>query len=441
MTSPEVVFNYKFYLSLESLDRKKKGNKTKDKIIKRVLGMFDYYSNEEKRVVNMFDYYTGEINKSDSVNLIIEDGSYATNEEIKIRKEAYTEYIRKANLCQGVISFNNEYIEQNVSLKELEQKMIKDVIPRFFRACGFKDAEKMSYQLALHSDTDNYHFHFSFIEKEPNYIGTKNKIVFRRKGKLSKNEIDSLKNLTLFAIEKDKKFTPMLKSVNKEIDELKRYFRPDDRSFILKDKKDLILEENILRLGEMLYENRSQKKLYNQKIKYKSIFDKEIINLTNNIKKYLFKDQNSSLLNQKEVITSKLIEMDNYLNSLNERNNSGKKKTKNSIVAQKEEYIDNYIYNSIVNSAYYKYNRLLKRKKYLKVDDIIQEAVLREYKKNNKNSRLSILKDYLSNTNRNLRFKNRYKIEQAIKNINSEMEEAQEKFKELFKSNSYDNES
>lgn len=77
----------------------------------------------------------------------------------------------------------------------------------------------------------------------------------------------------------------------------------------------------------------------------------------------------------------------------------------------------------------------------MKVDDIIQEAVLREYKKNNKNSRLSILKDYLSNTNRNLRFKNRYKIEQAIKNINSEMEEAQEKFKELFKSNSYDNES
>ncbi len=439
MTSPKVFFNCEFSYALNNIDNRGNNNQQK-RIIRKINGMFDYYSNNEKRIINMFDYYTGNINKDDSVNLVLENGCYATNEIIDKRKKQYTEYIKNSNLWRGLISFNNDYIDENIEIKDLEQKMVKEIIPRFLINCGFKDIKKMSYQTALHSDTDNYHFHFSFIEKEPNYINSKNKVSYRRFGKLKKTEIDFLKDQTVLAIERDKYFTPLLKDVNQNIDDLKKYFKPSEKNFVLKDKKDLILEENILRLGQMLYNYRINKDLSNKKIKYNSIFDNEIKLLTKNIKNYLFKDKDSLLYGQQEAVKLQLEKINSYLNSLSDQNNFKKSKSKNELVIKKEEYINNYIYNSIVNSACYKYGRLLKKGKPLKVDTVIQEAVLKQYMKNNKESRLTILKNYLSNTNSNMKFKNRYKIEQAIKNINLEMEEAQEKFHNLFKSNSYYNE-
>lgn len=59
--------------------------------------------------------------------------------------------------------------------------------------------------------------------------------------------------------------------------------------------------------------------------------------------------------------------------------------------------------------------------------------------KNKGQNRKDILKHYLSNSNPRLRFKNKYTIENAIKNINDEMEEAQKEFSKLFISNDKDN--
>ena len=61
-------------------------------------------------------------------------------------------------------SSNNDYINENIEIHKLEQLMVKEVIPMFLKKCGYKDINKMSYQLSLHTDTDNLHFHFSFIE-------------------------------------------------------------------------------------------------------------------------------------------------------------------------------------------------------------------------------------------------------------------------------------
>ena len=131
---------------------------------------FDYFSNEKKRVMNLFDYYTGDLNKHERMNLVIEDGSYATKEEIELRKKRFVKYADKSNLWQGVISFNNDYLNENISLNDLEQELIKTVIPRLFKKMGFKDKKNMAYNLSIHTDTDNLHVHFSFIEKKPNYI-------------------------------------------------------------------------------------------------------------------------------------------------------------------------------------------------------------------------------------------------------------------------------
>lgn len=63
--------------------------------------------------------------------------------------------------------------------------------------------------------------------------------------------------------------------------------------------------------------------------------------------------------------------------------------------------------------------------------------VIKETKKYNINGTTDIKYQvvfpyYLSNTNRKYRFINKQEIEQAIKNINDEMEEAQEEYSKLF---------
>ena len=102
MTSPKVIFNCKF---THAFNRREANYTQKriDNIKKRIARKFDYFSNEEKRVMNLFDYYTGKINKKDTMNLVIENDSYATKEEIALRKKRFVKYAEKSNLWQGVI--------------------------------------------------------------------------------------------------------------------------------------------------------------------------------------------------------------------------------------------------------------------------------------------------------------------------------------------------
>ena len=69
---------------------------------------------------------------------------------------------------------------------------------------------------------------------------------------------------------------------------------------------------------------------------------------------------------------------------------------------------------------------------------IIEEIVYKDYLKTKRRTRASILKNYFNGTTNKNKFKTKYKIEEAIKNINNEMEDAQKEFSKLFKSNSYE---
>ena len=91
----------------------------------------------------------------------------------------------------------------------------------------------------------------------------------------------------------------------------------------------------------------------------------------------------------------------------------------------KEKYLENYIYNSIVNHALKKYKTSIHE------NDVIKEIIYTNYKKY-KTNKYDILKLYLSNKGKK-RYINKYKIDQAITNINKELEEAIDKFKKLFK--------
>ena len=363
--SPKVIFNSIFTLALNNPDSKYKNH---SKSIKRVQKMYDYYTNEEKRAMSMYDYYTGKLTKENTMNLIKEDGTFATEKEVEKRKKLAVKYLENSNLWQGVLSFNNDYINENIDIHKLEKELATNILPKFFKRCGFKDTNKMFYQLALHTDTDNLHFHFSFMEKEPNYIYHKNKIGYRRSGELSQNEIDFLKSQVVHTIEKEKIYTPLLKETNKDIEKLKKYFSPKERNYLLRDKKDLILEEKILRLGQLLYKERHDN---DSKIKYGSIKDKEIINLTKDIKNYLFSKNNDNFKLEYNNFKESLNKINNYFYKINEDNNIKDTVVDTTLTDSKNKYIDNYIYNAIVNYANYNYKKESKNVTKIKENDIV----------------------------------------------------------------------
>ena len=134
MTSPKVVVKIQGDYSLNNVDRK---TKNVNKINNATTNMFDYYGNEEKRLLNMFDYYNGTLTKDNYVNIMLENGKYATKEDIEKRKIQYLKYIENSNIWKCVISFNNDYLEKNIHYEKLEKALMKEILPMFFKKIGF----------------------------------------------------------------------------------------------------------------------------------------------------------------------------------------------------------------------------------------------------------------------------------------------------------------
>lgn len=443
--SPNVIFKSKYCLALSSIDNKNKSSNYKEDRLKDVDDMVDYFSNVKKKVVGMFEYYMGHT-RGESVNLVLENGNYATKQDVKKIKNDYKKYIEKSNLWKGIISFKPEYISENISIKDLEQKMAKEIMPQFLKYCGFKDIKNMSYVFSIHTNKKHPHIHIAFIEKKPNYLYCDNKVNYRRKGKITIDEQRYLKRLIELTIEREKYYTPMLKKTNEDIDYLKSYFNPNEKNFILKNTNEIFVEEEILKLGELLKEYRSLNNQTSKKIKYNSIknsdLGKEIKLLTKDIKKYLFNDETSTLYSSKKDIEKDLDLLNQYFEKLDNDNNITSNISDNSIVNKKEEYIDNYIYNSIVNHSLYKYEKVsmvVKSKTHsekITIEDLIQEIAyqnnLKEVKLNDQQRRKKVLDNYFKNGNTINMFPSKYKMEKAIKNINYEMEKASQEFSKLF---------
>lgn len=405
--SPKVIFRQKSELALNSKDRKL----TNELKVKRsVINMFDYFADEKKKALHLIDYFTGKIGKEEDINLILENGKYATEEEIEKRKKSHVKYIEKANLYKCILSFPKSYIDENISYEKLEQEFIKTVLPKFLKRVGFKDLNKMCYQASLHCNTDNPHFHFSFIEKEPNYQ-YKRKIGYRQRILFEKEDINFLKNYMIHTIEKEKYYTPLLTKTNKEIDELKTYFKPSSINFILKDKENIELETKLLELGEML--NRSD---CARKVKYNSLTDKQIKKLTKEIKSKLLKDPKIKKINKE--IDNLCLSMENYFSNIAKENNINKEDFNNDLIKYKLKNLDNYILNSIVNHANYKFNK----------EKLLKEIIKREYNSSKQKSKYQIVKNYLTKKD----FIMKGKVEKAIKNINDELDEAKSEFSKLF---------
>ena len=422
MTKPRTVVRTDYMLSLNSSDRMKH---TKDKDIKYVDGILDYFSDEKKRALNLIDYFTGKINKKDNINLILENGKAATEEEKLKRKKYINKQFQNSNIWQIVLSLDEKFVDKNISWEDLEIKLAKEILPKVFKKMGFVDPNKICFQFSRHMNTKNPHFHIAFLEKCPNSLNKDGSVGYKRKGKIPQSVIKFLKQETCLSIERNSKFKPMATNINKDIEEFKKYFSPNSYNFVLKDKSNILLEEKILTLGKMLYDREISN---NTKIKFNSIKDNEIKDLTKDIKNSLF-TSNSDINLSKSNFNNSIKMFNDYISELGRLNRIGKKDLDFSYSSNKEKYLDNYILNSIVNYSKYNYDVELKKLK-IKGDNIIQTIILNNYKKNKNYSKKDIVHSSLSNSSN--KYKNQKEIKKAINSINDEMEQASAEFHKLF---------
>lgn len=411
MSKHDIIIRSDFKLALSNHDRNRKSFNRDKKYVNNIL---DYFSDDSKKIMSMLDYFTGKINKHEEINLVLEDGHYASKKEYDKRKKYINNQFNNSNVWRLVISPDKELVENNITWRELEIKLAKEILPKFFKKIGFENPKKMCYQFSLHTNTEHPHFHVSFMEKEPNIIGKNGLLQYRRSGEIPEQTLKYLMNEITLTIEREKHFRPLAKQISSDIDELKKYFNPKDKNFVLYDKKNILFEDKILQLGKMLYEAAND----NNRIKFNSIRNKEINDLTREIKKDLFNLKNEISIS-KDNYKKSIDAMNKYIIEISKRNNI--KKIDLSYTIGKEKYVDNYILNAIVN--YSKNHYVNEKNKVLNENNILKSIILNVYKKNLKYSKKDIIKNSF---NKNYQLSN--EIISAIKNINREMDAAAEEF-------------
>lgn len=448
-TTPKIIFKCRFRFALNNPDNKFRNKKSYKKNLENdVKTMTSYYKDRVKEVVGMIDYYTG--SKQDRlVNLVLENGNYATEEEQEKIKNQMIKATENSNLYKGIVSFDTKWINETIGMRDLEKLIATEVMPKFLKYCGFVDMKKMRYCFSFHGNTDHLHLHMAFVETKPNHINRDGKVLYRRKGMITEDEKNYFKNQLLSSIVRNSTLTPMITEMNKDIDDLKKYLNPKDKNFILKDINNIRLEEKIIRLGFLVDEYRGDTK--NKKVKYGSIknneIGKEIKKLTKEIKKELFYNKGSDLYGQQEKVNADLKKLNDFYDNLNKQNHIETKIKNNELVTRKSDYVDSYIHNAIVNHALYRTNKLQNIVKTrgtinkITLEDLLQELAYENagvYK--NKNIKLILLKNNFRGKTKSQRFILNHEITRAVKNLNNEMEDYANDFHKLFVNNDYDKE-
>ena len=108
----------------------------------------------------------------------------------------------------------------------------------------------------------------------------------------------------------------------------------------------------------------------------------------------------------------------------------GMKQLLETLYAQgyRPKYLENYVLNAIVNHANY-----MQRQSKISEDEMIHNIIYKNYKNTKTRNRFNILSNYLPSLSKPSKFVNKYKIKEAVKNINNELEDAQREFDKLFK--------
>ena len=473
MSSPKVIFIDNPFFAVNNKDNNFLLYKGKDKTGKRIFkqcknkndysvqaknylfgnkGFMAYSRNEEKANItlekcnssNLFDYMMGgkkdisimEINTMKREQMMMDKfGNFVTDSEADKKNFYWSKLFNKSNIHLSVLSFNKDYVDENISIDNLQKEITTKIMPMFLKQCGYQNPYKiMDWIVALHKafDRNNYHFHIGFIEKRESYLGTDNKLHFKQRLNLNDREMNFIKRQSILAIERAKVFTPELIKLNKSFEQFKKYFNPKEKSFSLRHIKNIDLEYKILRLGYLLNKFRKNNP---KKIKYNSLpkngIGKEIRLLTKDIKKELFNNKDIQLSKQK--INEHIEEINNIFLKIDKDNlisNIGFENAKDSkLIKDKLEKYDNYVLNAIVNNSLYVYHNRFATNQNISLNDLLNEAILLVYlnEKKTNNENQYILKNS---------FQQSYPMKKAIyrsfKKLKYEQDKIAEQFYEMF---------
>lgn len=480
MTSPKVIFidnpffsvknkdnNFRFYKGKDSSDKRiYKQCKDRTEYAKEVKnylfgsnGFFTYSRDEKKanislseKNISLFDYMLGETkdisvmeanNMKRDKMMMKSNGNYMTDEEAIKKNYMWSKYFDNSNIDLMVLSFNKDYIDENIGIDNLQKELTTKIMPMFLKKCGYVDPKKnLDWVVALHSavDRNNYHFHIGFIEKRPSYLTSSNEIRYKQRLNLNDDEINFMKRQVVLSIERQKVFTPKLIELNKDLEEYKKYFDPKDKSFTLKNFKNLDYEYKILRLGKLLNEVRNNSKC----IKYNSLpkneIGKEIRLLTKEVKEAILKDKTIQL-SQKDIDKS-IEDINNIFLQIDKENNISnvgfEKAIDSDLVKSKLEKYENYVLNAIVNHSLYVYRNRFKNNTSITMNDLINEAVLLHYKKEIKVPKKKLYKKVLDDYFKNETYHHKNSVNSAFKRLKYEQDAVAEKFYEMLSDDSKD---
>ena len=415
---------------------------------KYVLGFYDYSRDEKKSHSSMIGYFMGE-KKSDDIMIqnkmrreemaMLKDGTFIKDDMVEDMKNNWSNYLENSNTQLAVLSLYQDYVDENINVKDLQKEIATSILPKLFKYCGYENPkENLEWIVSLHTDREN------------NYRYYNNKLGFKRKLKLSDSENNFMKRQVSLAIERNKLYRPALIKINEELEHLQKYFNPKDQNFTLKNISDLDLEEEIVRLGFLLSEVRDTNKKY---IKYNSLprneIGKEIRELTRDVKRKLFSSMSDLDLSKKEVNKS-IEELNNIFLDIDKRNNISnigfESAFDNQMIKDKLEKADNYILNSIVNHALYNYDynkgKTNKKTDKITLNDVISETAIIIYKKNGKyypknrkKYRLKLLEDYFIYGT----YRNHDALSNALRRLSKNSNQAAEQFYEMLSENEYEN--
>lgn len=405
MSSPNVIIKHKQILSLNNVDRKNKSSTLPNYLKKYVSEMVNYYTDPAKEKLTIDDYYNNRLyNESDEANMIIGYDSknkkviFAKKNELENIVKQDCEYLKNSNLYQTIISFKNDFINENISIDDLHLQMVKNILPKYFESIGF-DPSKISYQLSMHFNTENLHYHLTFLEKEPAYKARDKKTLqYRRKGNISTAVDNNLKKMIQLRVESGKKYNPLINEIDNELKKIKEQFRRPEQNFLLENAKLFRLDDKILKLGKKLFDERNKNPKYkNQKIAFGSIRDQEIIRLTKEIKDELF---NKKPIIDKSAFNRATKNFKDYIDSLNDDLHLKNNNTDYRMIEKKEKELDDFILNQIVNTSLYEYKSSIKKiNKDSSKDALLHELAYNNYKNSKYKKKSEILNEYMKNKN------------------------------------------
>lgn len=479
MSNPKVVFIDNPFFAVNNKDNNFLLYKGKDKNNKRVFkkckdkadystqakkylfgvnGFFEYSRNDKKANIslldydknnNLFGYMLGskkemsimELNNMKRDKMMMDKtGEYMTDAEANKKNFYWSKLFDQSNIHLNVLSFNKDYVDNNIGIEKLHKELTTKIMPTFLKKCGHQNPNKtMDWVVALHSavDRNNYHFHIGFIEKKESYLGTDNKLHYKQRLNLNDDELNFMKRQTVLSIERAKVFTPALIKLNNNLEEYKKYFNLTDRSFTLKNIKDIELEYKILRLGYLLKKVRENSKY----IKYNSLpkneVGKEIRYLTKDIKEKILMDKDI-LISQKEINRS-IDEINDIFLQIDKENNISnigfENAIDNKLVKDKLEKYDNYVLNAIVNHSLYIYNNRFSSNTNITFNDLINEAILITYINQNKKkkNKINLLEKSFNNV-----FYNKKEITQVFNRLKYNQDQVAKQFYEMLSDNGKD---